>query len=93
MSMRQPPRAQRSSAGSSSPHRHTVLLVDDSDDVREALETFLRQQSCEVVSAADAPTALAMLGDGLRPCLTLVDVRLPGMDGWQLVKRHCRQAR
>src|SRR4051794_14069105 len=67
-------------------HRHTTLLIDDDDDLREGLDLFLRSQGCAVVATADAPTALTHLRNGLRPCLVLLDVNLPGMNGWQLIE-------
>lgn len=56
-----------------------VLLIDDHDDARTALELVLEAEGYSVVGAADAETALARLREGLEPCLVLLDLGLPGM--------------
>ena len=64
-------------------HRHTVLVVDDDRDTREALATYLRGEGCLVVEAADGEQALSWLSRGIDPCLVLLDLLMPGVDGWR----------
>ncbi len=64
-------------------HRHTVLVVDDDPDVREALATYLRTEGCLVVEAEDGEVALNALARGVDPCIVLLDLMMPGVDGWQ----------
>ena len=64
-------------------HRHTVLIVDDDPDVREALATYLRGEGCLVVEAEDGAVALRALARGVDPCIVLLDLMMPGVDGWQ----------
>jgi CheY-like chemotaxis protein len=61
----------------------TVLIVDDTDIVRKALEKALRKMGHSAVSTSDSVEALAM---ALRnpPDLALVDYRMPNMDGAEL---------
>jgi CheY-like chemotaxis protein len=65
-------------------HSHSVLVVDDHDDSREALAVLLRADGFDVREAVCANEALAQLRDGLRPCVVLLDLRMPDMDGWAL---------
>ncbi len=60
-----------------------VLIVDDTDIVRKALEKAVRRMGHSAVSASDAIEALAL---ALRdpPDLALVDYRMPRMDGAEL---------
>jgi CheY-like chemotaxis protein len=60
-----------------------VLVVDDTDIVRVALELAVRRMGHKAVSASDGRTALHLaLQDP--PELALVDLRMPGMDGAEL---------
>lgn len=74
-------------ASESAGHRHVVLLVDDYDDTREALALVLRRRGFDVAAAWSAEDALRHFREGLRPCVALLDLRMPGMDGWQLWAR------
>ncbi len=57
-----------------------VLIVDDTDIVRRALEVAVRRMGHTAVSSADAVEALAM-AQRQPPDLALLDYRMPGMDG------------
>jgi two-component system, chemotaxis family, chemotaxis protein CheY len=62
-----------------------VLLVDDDPDIREALETVLQLDGHPVVSAGDGNEALDQLRrDARRPCVILLDLMMPGMNGFEL---------
>jgi CheY-like chemotaxis protein len=58
-----------------------VLVVDDDRAVRDSLRWLLEVEGYRVVTAANGENALAMLHKGLRPCLILLDLTMPGMDG------------
>ena len=60
-----------------------VLVVDDTDILRKALEIAVRRMGHTVHSASDARTALALALEE-PPDLALIDFRMPGMDGAQL---------
>jgi CheY-like chemotaxis protein len=68
-------------------HAHSVLVVDDHDDSREALTALLRASGFDVREAASADDALTQLRQGLRPCVALLDLRMPDVDGWALWDR------
>jgi CheY-like chemotaxis protein len=64
----------------------TVVVVDDDDAVREALADVLALDGYEVMTARDGDEALRLLGDVARPCVALVDLVMPRVDGWELAR-------
>ncbi len=71
--------------------RGSVLVVDDDPDVREVMSLALESSGYEARVAADGRDALAKLADG-RPCVMLVDLMMPVMDGIELVRHLRREA-
>jgi signal transduction histidine kinase/ActR/RegA family two-component response regulator len=69
-----------------SPHQLRVVLVDDSADQRELLKECIEQLGHEVLLASDGIEALALIEE-TRPGLALIDVALPGMDGYAVARR------
>jgi DNA-binding response OmpR family regulator len=70
--------------------KSTILVVDDNRDNVEILRAFLESRGYVVAEAPDGKTALAKM-DQVRPALVLLDVMMPGMDGWQVcrtIKNH-----
>ena len=63
-----------------------ILVVDDEVNARSALAELLRDEGFEVETAADAFKALGKY-DVFAPHLVLTDLKMPGMDGIELVKR------
>jgi signal transduction histidine kinase len=63
-----------------------VLVVDDNADAAEVLAEALRVQGHHVVAAHDGEAALE-LAAGLRPDAAVLDIGLPGMDGYELARR------
>lgn len=61
-----------------------ILIVDDEPPNRRVLEAFLKPEGYVTVSAANAAEALAAIALS-PPDLILLDVMMPGMDGYQLV--------
>jgi two-component system response regulator AtoC len=60
-----------------------VLVVDDEENLRLVLRTFLRKHGYEVEVAETAEAALGLL-DAFGPDFVLADVRMPGMSGIEL---------
>jgi CheY-like chemotaxis protein len=61
-----------------------VLLVEDDVDVREAVTDTLEDAGYRVIAARHGQEALEVLRNGgPRPCLILLDLMMPVMDGWQ----------
>ncbi len=71
-------------AASDTHERHHILLVDDDPDILDALGTLLEMGGVAVERAPSAFSALRKLEAGLAPCLVLLDIRMPGMSGWDL---------
>ena len=63
-----------------------VLVVDDVRANRFVLERMLSQMGCSVTSAEDGPSALQLAKEA-PPDLALVDVMMPGMDGYEVCRR------
>jgi CheY-like chemotaxis protein len=62
-----------------------VLVVDDDPDVRETLRWALHEEGYGVCEAADGVHALAVLRFSVRPLVTVLDYRLPGMTGGEVL--------
>jgi chemosensory pili system protein ChpA (sensor histidine kinase/response regulator) len=69
-------------------HRPTVMVVDDSLTVRRVTQRLLEREGYRVALAKDGVDALEQLPE-VRPDLMLVDIEMPRMDGFDLV-RHVR---
>ena len=68
----------------------TILVVDDNSDHVEILRAFLTSRGFSVEAAADGRSALARMEE-VKPDLVLLDVMMPGMDGWEVcrvIKQH-----
>ena len=63
-----------------------ILVVDDEPGARSALTELLREEGYDVHSAADGYKALGRL-DGWEPDLVITDLKMPGMDGVELMKK------
>jgi CheY-like chemotaxis protein len=68
----------------------TILVVDDHQAVRESLQELLRAEGYLVVTAADGREALAILYRGLRPCLIIMDLMMPVMNGFEFREQQLR---
>jgi DNA-binding NtrC family response regulator len=62
-----------------------ILIVDDEEIVRESLSGWLEQDGYVAETAADGPSGLHKLRDGVWSIL-LVDLKMPGMDGLQVLE-------
>ena len=60
-----------------------LMIVDDDDDLRDALADVMIAQGYDVAAFADARAALTALEEGLTPFVILLDLMMPGMSGWE----------
>ncbi|HEY3173034.1 MAG TPA: response regulator [Thermoanaerobaculia bacterium] len=68
---------------------HQILLVEDDDLLREGLRQVLEEDGYRVTTASDGAEALEILRTGdLSPCLILLDLMMPGMNGWDFLQLH-----
>src|SRR4029077_1571279 len=63
-----------------------ILVVDDDDDIRGLLRTLLERAGHEVSDASDGRDGLRELFAG-SPDLVILDVAMPGLDGWATLER------
>jgi CheY-like chemotaxis protein len=64
----------------------TVLVVDDEPDAREVARRILEERGAAVMVAASGPEALRAI-DARTPSVIVSDIGMPGMDGYELVRR------
>ena len=66
--------------------KHTILVVDDQEDERDAMAHLLRRHDHVVELAPDGQVAIDRLRHpGLLPALVLLDLNMPVMDGWEFL--------
>ncbi|HXX66502.1 MAG TPA: response regulator [Polyangiaceae bacterium] len=74
-----------------SPHGgECVLVVEDEEDAREMMRELIELGGCSAMLAANGADALEMLASH-RPCLIVVDLLMPVMDGIELVEELRRR--
>ena len=64
----------------------TILLVEDHADAREALQVLLELEGYAVVTAAEGLAALD-IARTRHPDIALIDIGLPGLDGYEVARR------
>lgn len=63
---------------------HRVLIIDDDEDIRETLIEVIKDRGYQAEGAIHGRDALDRLASGAeRPCVILLDLMMPVMDGWQ----------
>jgi CheY-like chemotaxis protein len=60
----------------------TALIVDDDRSIVDGLGEYLGDDGYAVIGATNGSEALALLDSGLRPDVIVLDLLMPGMDGW-----------
>jgi CheY-like chemotaxis protein len=70
---------------------HRIFVVEDEEMIRESIVEFLGEQGYDVVGAADGREALNKLDvSDPRPCLILLDLMMPVMDGRSFREQQLR---
>lgn len=62
-----------------------VLVVEDDRDIRESLKLVLEMEGFHVAAATNGREALEMLERLDRPCVILLDLMMPVMNGWEFL--------
>jgi CheY-like chemotaxis protein len=70
----------------SSPQCLAVLIVEDDDDIRDAVVSALEHEGFHVYQAESGARALELLKQMPHPSLILADLMMPVMSGWDLIK-------
>ena len=73
-----------------SEHQHTIVLIDDHDDFRDAFVASGKSRGFNAIALASGHEALAYLRKSARPCLVLLDLHMPEMDGLTFREEHMR---
>ncbi|HEU5182006.1 MAG TPA: ATP-binding protein, partial [Candidatus Polarisedimenticolia bacterium] len=69
---------------------HRILVVDDNRDAADSLGVLLESLGANVQTAHDGSSALAAVGT-FQPSVVLLDIGMPGMDGFEVARRARQQ--
>ena len=67
--------------------RSCILIVEDDSDLRDSLADLLTEEGYRVAGAANGQEAMDYLRQSAPPCLILLDLMMPVMNGWTLLDR------
>ena len=73
--------------GGDSDRADVVLIVDDDEGIRETVQLVLQMEHHTTALAAHGGEALTWLGQHGPPCLILLDLMMPFVDGWEVIDR------
>jgi DNA-binding response OmpR family regulator len=62
-----------------------ILIVDDEEDILDALTTFYEQYDVEVIAVTNGRDCIKTIEQGFKG-IVLIDIMMPKMDGWQTIK-------
>lgn len=62
-----------------------ILLIEDNEQNRYLASFLMEARGWEMVHAADGPTGIALAGE-VHPAIILLDIQLPGMDGYAVAR-------
>ena len=66
---------------------HTILIVEDEEDLRELMRESLELKGYSVVTAEEGQEALQKISGIDHLCLVLLDLLMPGMNGWDFFEK------
>lgn len=67
------------------PNKKKILIIDDEQDITEMLNSFFQSRGYEAITAGSASQALRQVE--IRPDLILLDINMPGEDGFSLCEK------
>ncbi|MEP7105467.1 MAG: HD domain-containing phosphohydrolase, partial [Chloroflexota bacterium] len=67
-------------------HRQTILIIDDDASARQLARDVLANLGCEIIESADGLDGIVAARDR-EPDLILLDIQMPGVDGWTVCRR------
>jgi CheY-like chemotaxis protein len=63
---------------------NSILVIEDDEGIRESMRDLLELEGYDVMTAENGEIGLRML-DAATPCLIVLDMMMPVMDGWQVL--------
>jgi CheY-like chemotaxis protein len=63
-----------------------ILLIEDERDLRETLKLFLELEGFRVAAAQNGREGLDLLDESGPPCLIVLDLMMPVMNGWEFLE-------
>jgi CheY-like chemotaxis protein len=66
------------------------MIVEDDADIRDLVQMILEDEGYEVVTAANGAEAEEELAHMAEPCVVLLDLMMPVMNGWEFIE-HLRR--
>ncbi len=70
-----------------SPSCKTILIVEDDAVIRETIQIALEMDGYKVFTAKNGEEGMSLLSTIERPCLILLDLMMPVMDGFEFIRR------
>lgn len=65
---------------------HTILLIEDDPHLRDSVQAVLEVEGYQVVTAEHGLEGLQRLDATAQPCLILLDLMMPVMNGWEFLE-------
>jgi CheY-like chemotaxis protein len=65
---------------------HCVLVIEDDESIRETLRDLLEMERYTVLTAENGREGLRLLEENSQPCLILLDLMMPVMNGWEFLE-------
>lgn len=66
--------------------RHTILLIEDDPQLRDSVQAVLEVEGYQVVTAEHGLEGLQRLDADGHPCLIVLDLMMPVMNGWEFLE-------
>lgn len=64
-----------------------ILLIEDSEDIRDVFASWMEMEGYMTKACGNAEEALQLLRGGLEPCMMLVDLSLPKINGEEFIAK------
>jgi CheY-like chemotaxis protein len=65
---------------------HDIVIIEDDRGIRESLRDLLELEGFSVQTAENGADGLRLIGEIRRPCLILLDLMMPVMNGWEFLE-------
>ena len=66
--------------------KYNILVSDDEKEILEIIELYLDKEGYNIITASDGNKALEIINSDIELHLAILDIMMPGMDGYKLIK-------